>query len=200
MRVIIIGATGLIGKGVSNLLSKEHEVVRVGYRDGEYQVDLSSKDSIEKLYQQLGSFDAVVCTAGLANFGPLQELTDADFELALRNKLMGQVNLVRVGEKYIRDDGSFTLTSGVTGGEPIPGSSSISMVNQAIEGFARAAALELGRNIRINVVSPVFAKESMERMGMDTTGGMKADAFAPSYLESVTSKRNGEVLNVREFV
>ena len=200
MRVIIIGATGLIGKGVSNLLSKEHKVVRVGYRDGEYQLDLSSKDSIEKLYQQLGSFDAVVCTAGLANFGPLQELTDADFELALSNKLMGQVNLVRVGEKYISNDGSFTLTSGVTGVEPIPGSSSISMVNQAIEGFARAAALELGRNIRINVVSPVFAKESMEKMGMDTTGAMEADAFAPSYLESVTSKRNGEVLNVRDFV
>ena len=200
MKVIVIGATGLIGKGVSNLLSKQHEVVRVGYRDGEYQVDLSSKDSIEKLYQQVGSFDAVVCTAGRTNFGPLQELTDADFELALRNKLMGQVNLVRVGGKYISDDGSFTLTSGVTGAEPIPGSSSISMVNQAIEGFARAAALELGRNIRINVVSPVFAKESMERMGMDTTGGMEADAFAPSYLESVTSKRNGEVLNVRDFV
>ena len=200
MKVVIIGATGLIGSGVSNLLSKEHQVVRVGYRDGEFQVNLADKESIEKLYQNVGDFDAVVCTAGLAKFAPLQELTDDDFELALNNKLMGQVNLVRIGEKYINDNGSFTLTSGVTGIEPIPGSSSISMVNQAIEGFARAAALELGKNIRINVVSPVFAKESLEQMGMDTTGSMSASEFAPSYLESVVSKRSGEVLNVRDFV
>lgn len=200
MKIVLIGATGLIGSGVYNLLSKEHQVVRVGNRSGDFQVNLADKESIEKLYQDVGSFDAVVCTAGLANFAPLQELTDDDFELALSNKLMGQVNLVRIGEKYINDNGSFTLTSGVTGIEPIPGSSSISMVNQAIEGFARAAALELGRNIRINVVSPVFAKESLEQMGMDTTGSMYANEFAPAYLESVVSKRNGEVLNVRDFV
>jgi len=200
MKVVIIGATGLIGSGVSNLLSKEHQVVRVGNRDGEFKVNIADKESIEKLYQNVGSFDAVVCTAGLANFAPLQELTDDDFMLALSNKLMGQVNLVRIGEKYINDNGSFTLTSGVTGIEPIPGSSSISMVNQAIEGFARAAALELGKNIRINVVSPVFAKESLEQMGMDTTGSMSANEFAPTYPESVVSKRNGEVLNVRDFV
>lgn len=59
----------------------------------------------------------------------MDELKDADFQIGLSNKLMGQVNLVRIGRQYIHDNRSFTLTSGVLSREPMKGNASISTVN-----------------------------------------------------------------------
>ena len=200
MKIIVIGATGTIGRAVVDLLAPYHDIVKVGLKSGDLQVDIASKDSIRKLFQSVGSFDAVVSAAGLAAFGSLDELGDEDYMLGLSNKLMGQVNLVREGQKHINDNGSFTLTSGVLSQNPMPGSASISMVNAGLEGFVRAAALEVKRGIRVNVVSPIWVKETMEAMGMDASEGMSAVQTALAYKESVEGKRNGEVLDVRHFV
>jgi NAD(P)-dependent dehydrogenase (short-subunit alcohol dehydrogenase family) len=199
MQIILIGASGTIGKGILEVLSSGHEIIKVGHRGGDFLVDLSSKDSIETLFEDVGSFDAVISAAGMAKFGSLDEQPDEDYHLAVTNKLMGQVNLVRVGRKYAKENGSFTLTSGMLSYQPIPGSASISMVNCGIEGFVRAAALEMQRGMRVNAVSPVFVKETLEAMGMDGTDGMSAAKVALAYKESVEGKRNGEVLNVVDF-
>jgi NAD(P)-dependent dehydrogenase (short-subunit alcohol dehydrogenase family) len=199
MKIILIGASGTIGKGIVEVLSSDHEIIKVGHRGGDFQVDISSKDLIEKLFRYVGSFDVVISAAGMAKFGSLDEQPDEDYQLAVTNKLMGQINLVRVGRKYINDNGSFALTSGMLSYEPTPGSASISMVNSAIDGFVRAAALEMQRGMRVNAVSPVFVKETMEAMKMDSTGGMPAVKVALAYKESVEGKRNGEVLNVIDF-
>jgi len=108
-----------------------------------------------------------VCAAGKAAFAGLEDLTDAGFELSVSNKLMGQVNLVRLGLARVRDGGSFTLTSGVLAAEPTPGSAAISLVNAGVEAFARAAALEMPRGTRINVVSPPWVAETLQAMGRD---------------------------------
>ena len=199
MKIILLGATGTIGQAIAKLLAPHHDVVKVGNRHGDFKVDISSIASIRKLFQDIGSFDAVVCAAGLAKFGSLEELRDEDYLLGLNNKLMGQVNLVRVGRSYIQDKGSFTLTSGVLSQHPMPGSSSISMINAGIEGFVRAAALEMKRGLRVNAVSPVWVKETMVILGMDSSSGMPADQVAFAYRESVEGRRNGEILNVRDF-
>jgi NAD(P)-dependent dehydrogenase (short-subunit alcohol dehydrogenase family) len=199
MKIIIIGATGTIGRAVVDLLAPDHDIVKVGFRGGDFQVDIASKDSIRKLFEDVGDFDAVVSAAGLATFGSLDSLGEEDYLLGLANKLMGQVNLVRVGLKHINDNGSFTLTSGVLSQNPMPGSSSISMVNAGIEGFVRAAALETQRGIRVNAVSPIWVKETMEVLGMDSSEGMPAKQVALAYKESVEGQRSGEVLDVRHF-
>jgi NAD(P)-dependent dehydrogenase (short-subunit alcohol dehydrogenase family) len=199
MKIVVIGATGTIGKAVVAAFEKRHNVVRVGYRKEDYQVDLASPDSIKKLFRLVAPFDAVVCAAGLAKFGPLKELTDADFLLGFSNKLMGQINLVRIGLSHITDRGSFTLTSGVLSQEPMPGSVAISPVNAGIEGFVRAAALEMPRGVRINAVSPPWVKETLEAMGMDSSSGMPAATVAKAYLESVEGAKNGIVIDARAF-
>ena len=152
---------------------------------------------MQKLMEAVAPFDAVVCAAGQAKFGAIDTLTDEDFHLSLSNKLMGQVNLVRVGLNYIRDHGSITLTSGVLAREPIPGSAAISLVNAALEGFVRAAALEMPRGIRINVVSPPWVSETLTAMGKDGSGGMPAAKVARAYVESVEGRLNGEVIDAR---
>lgn len=199
MRVIVVGATGTIGKSVAKLLAQEHDVVKVASGSGDFRVDVSDKESIRRLFKDTGSFDALVCAAGIARFGLLPELSDEDFRLGIAGKLMGQVNLVRVGLDYVNDKGSFTLTSGVLSQQPMPGSSSLSMVNAGVEGFVRAAALEMQRSIRINVVSPPWVRETLEALGMDSSGGMPAERVARAYQASLTGTRNGNVIQARDF-
>src|SRR5215216_7448590 len=132
MKVIVIGGNGTIGRPVSDALSARHEVIRVGRNSGDYRADIASRDSIVQLFERVAPFDAVVSAAGLARFKPLEELADEDFAFTLANKLMGQVNLVRVGAKYISDGGSFTLTGGVLSTEPVRGGAAISLVNAGL--------------------------------------------------------------------
>jgi NAD(P)-dependent dehydrogenase (short-subunit alcohol dehydrogenase family) len=199
MRIIVIGATGTIGKAVVDALAGRHEVIRVGHRGGDYQVDMASRESIEQLFQAVGEFDALVSAAGQAKFGALDGLSDGDFQFSLGSKLMGQVNLVRLGLAHVNDGGSFTLTSGVLASEPTPGSSAISLVNGGLEAFAGAAALDLPRGVRVNVVSPPWVSETLEAMGRDGGAGLPAAQVARAYVESVEGSQNGEVLDAREF-
>ncbi len=199
MRIIVIGATGTIGQKVVAALSKKHETIAVGHSRGDVQVDLASADSILKMFGTIGEFDAVVSTAGMARFGMLNDLTDDDFAIGLNNKLMGQVNLIRLGHQRVRDNGSFTLTSGVLSQEPVKGSSAISMVNAGVEAFVRAVALELPRGIRANVVSPIWVSETLAAMGRDSADGMPAAKVARAYIECVEGSGNGDVFDVRRL-
>ena len=200
MRIVVIGATGTIGRTLVEALRPDHEVVEVAHRHGPLRVDLGYKPSITGLFDEVGACDAVVCAAGVAKLAPLAELDDADFNASLANKLMGQVNLVRVGRRYVREGGSFTLTSGVLAQHPMRGSAAVSMVNAGLEGFVRAAALELERGLRVNVVSPPWAIETLEALGMHAPGGLPVKDFVPAYRESIEGRHTGEVLDVRQFL
>jgi NAD(P)-dependent dehydrogenase (short-subunit alcohol dehydrogenase family) len=199
MKIIVVGATGTIGRHVVEALRGRHEVVEVAKTRGAHQVDITSQESIRKLFAATGKFDALISTTGAAAFKKLAELSDSDFQLSLSNKLMGQVNLVRLGLEHARDNGSFTLTSGVLSMEPMPGSAAISLVNAALEGFTRAASLEMPRGIRINVVSPPWVEETLRALGMKGIPGLPAAKVANAYTESVEGKRNGEVLDARKL-
>lgn len=198
MKVLVIGATGTIGKAVVDLIQNTHDVVKVGYRDGDHQVDISSKDSIQALFDKVGKVDAIISTTGLAKFGKFTELTDEDYALALNNKLMGQVNVVRIGQHFLNPGGSITITIGVLGQEPIPGSTVISLANGGLEGFIRAASLEI-QSIRINAISPTFIKETMEMMGIDSSGGMPAADVATIYKAVLEGDFHGKIFDVRTF-
>lgn len=200
MKILIIGATGTIGKAVAQQLAAKHDVIAAGYSDGEHRVDLGNPESIANLFKAVGKVDAVISTAGAAGFAPFNELQDADYDLALSNKLMGQVNLVRFGQDYMNDGGSFTLTAGILSREPMQGSVVISMANGALESFAKAVALELPRGLRVNTVSPIFVKETMEMMGMDPTTGLSAADTAKAYVASVEGKYNGATLDAPDYV
>jgi NAD(P)-dependent dehydrogenase (short-subunit alcohol dehydrogenase family) len=197
MRILVLGATGTIGAAVLKALGVRHDVIAVGHTQGTLRVDLASPDSIAQLYDSVGRCDAVVSAAGIAKFAGLNELTYDDYFVGLKNKLMGQVNLVRLGQSIVNDRGSFTLTSGVLGQEPMPGSCSISMVNAGLEGFIRAAALELPRGLRVNVVSPPWVTETLLARGMNPSIGIPADQVAQAYIASVEGTATGQTIDPR---
>jgi NAD(P)-dependent dehydrogenase (short-subunit alcohol dehydrogenase family) len=154
MRVIIVGATGAVGKTAVDALSNRHEIIRVGKASGDVQMDIEDKGSIQAMYQQVGKVDAVVSAVGQVHFGAVEEMTSAQFMTGIHQKLLPQVNLVLEGFDYVNDGGSFTLTSGVTNRDPIPGGSCAAAANGALDGFVRGAAVDMPRGIRINAVSP----------------------------------------------
>lgn len=199
MKIIVIGATGTIGREVAELLAKDHDVVRVGCHSGALRVDIASVTSIGNLYEAIGPFHHLVCAAGVARFGRLDALHNDDFLLSLHNKLLGQINLVRLGLESIYDGGSFTLTSGLLAQRPMVGSAAISTVNAGLEGFVKAAALELPRGLRVNAVSPGWVSETLQKMGRDSSVGLPAARVALAYRESVLGRRSGEILDAKQF-
>ena len=194
MRVLIIGAEGTIGREIAKGLEGRHEVLKAA-RNGAIKVNIDDPASIKAMYAGLEAVDAVVVAAGQAAFGPLTSLSDQDFELSLRSKLMGQVNVVRYGIDKVRDNGSFTLTSGVLAQQPIPGGSAISLVNAALEGFVRAAALDMPRGIRVNVVSPGWVSETLKAMGRDPSKGISARDVAQAYVVAIDDQATGQVFD-----
>jgi NAD(P)-dependent dehydrogenase (short-subunit alcohol dehydrogenase family) len=189
MRILLIGATGTIGQAVATNLVVRHEVIPASRHKARESVDMSNAESIRGLFKKVGRVDAIVSAAGEAAFKPLHDLTDNDFELSLRSKLMGQVNVVRYGIEFVTDNGSITLTSGVLAQHPQPGTAAISLVNAGLEGFARAAALDAPRGVRINVVSPPWVSETLKALG-----GLPAATVARAYVESVEGRMTGQVI------
>lgn len=165
MKIIVIGASGTIGRAVSEELSQRHDVIRVGRTRGDYQVDITSQESVEALFAQTGEVDAIVSTTGNLHFGPLSTMTDSQFNLGLQDKLLGQIRLALIGQHFLRDGGSITLVSGIVAQEPIAQGVNATTVNAGLEGFVRAAACELPRGIRINLISPTVLSESLAAYG-----------------------------------
>ena len=198
MKVVVIGATGTIGKAVADALAGRHEVVRAS-RAGPVKADLDDRASLDRLFETVKDVDAVVCCAGSAAFKPLAQLTERDLHLGLRSKLMGQVNLTRAALGKLRDGGSITLTSGVLAHEPMQGGAAISLVNAALEGWVTGAAIELPRGLRLNVVSPPWMSETLVALKMDPKGGIPAATAAKAYVASVEGKENGKTIDARKF-
>ena len=195
MRILLIGATGTIGEAVAAALAPRPDVVRASRQQADQQVDLADPASIRALFRRVGRVDAIVSAAGNAAFKPLADLGDEDFAFSLGNKLMGQVNLVRLGLDGVKDNGSITLTSGVLAQDPEPGTAAISLVNAGLEGFGRAAALEAPRGIRINVVSPPWVTETLAAMGRPLDAGLPAEVVAQAYVRSVEGSETGQVIS-----
>ena len=189
MNVIVVGATGTIGSEVAGALESGHDVVRAS-RTGDPRVDLTDLGSIAALAGPLSDADAIVCCAASA---PLTPLDDEDFLPSLQGKLLGQVELARTAIRHLRDGGSIALTSGQIP-EATPGSAGGALVNAGLEAFVQAAAVELPRGLRLNVVSPGWVRESLVELGMDGTGGTPASAVAAAYLEAVEGSMQGQVL------
>ena len=198
MKILLIGAHGTIGSAIDRELSPRHEIVRIGRKSGDFQVDISDSASIRQLFEHTGRFDALICAAGNVSFVPLMEMSEKDFALGLQDKLMGQVNLLLIGREFANDGASFTFTSGVISREPIRTGSSAALVNAALDGFVKAAAIELPRGLRVNSVSPTVLEEAMEHYapyfrGFKPVAG--ADV-ALAYAKSVEGLHTGQTYPV----
>ncbi len=189
------GASGTIGSAVSELLARDHQVIRVGHSRGDATVDMTDGASIAALFAGIGRFDALVVASGSVAFNALTEMTDEQWQLGLQSKLMGQINLTRAAIPYLNDKGSITLISGILSEEPINWGVSATTINGAIEHFVKGAACELPRGLRINVVSPTVLEESMDKYADFFPGFVPVPAarVAQAYQKSVLGVQTGQI-------
>ena len=195
MRILLIGATGTIGKAILEALPSQHEVLAASQTKSPLKVDLSEPESIRSLLAALPSLDAIISAAGAARFKPLLSLTDEDFAFSLNSKLMGQVNLIRYGLSALKDRGSITVTTGLLAQHPMVGSGAVSLVNAALEGFVRSAALEAPRGIRVNAVSPPYVRTAKENAAITASAGLPADAVAQAYVSILEGSESGQIIS-----
>lgn len=203
LRILVVGASGVLGRAVVAELGQRHDIVTAGSKSGELRIDIADPSSILAGLKAAGPLDAVACAAGSVNFPPLATIAPASlaqsaYGLGLTNKLMGQVNLALAARDVLRDGGSITLIAGVLADIPILAGSSASMVNGALESFAIAAAIELPRGIRINVVSPTVFTKSMANYGPFFRGfdPVPVARAANAFSRSVEGRQTGQVYRV----
>ncbi|MEM9362881.1 MAG: short chain dehydrogenase [Bacteroidota bacterium] len=200
MKILIIGGHGTIGKKVSAHFKENHEVIIAGRNSGSVQVDISSSASIEKMFEQVGPVDAIVCIAGEAKWNNFTSLSEDDYYVGIKSKLMGQVNLTRIGTSYLNPKGSITLTTGILADDPVEKTASAAMVNGAIHSFVKAVSLELENGSRLNVVSAGTVEDAYDKYRDYFPGHypVSMNKVVKGYERSVLGRGNGTVIRIYE--
>jgi len=198
MKIVIVGAAGAVGRTAAQAFEGRHELIRVGKSSGDIQMDIEDIDSIRDMYQQVGKVDAVISAVGHVHFGPVDEMTSANFMESIGGKALPQVNLVLEGFDYVNDGGSFTLTSGVTNRDPIRGGAGAGAANGALDGFVVAAAVDMPRGIRINAVSPEVLESCREAYDGFFPGHVHVsnEAVGLAYSKAVEGCLSGQIIIV----
>jgi len=198
MKILIIGGAGTIGNKVATVLKEKHEVIIAGRNSGDLRVDITDAASIESMFRQIKNVDAVISTAGTGYYGDFQTMKWEDMMPGIHSKLLGQVNIVLIGQHYINEGGSFTLTTGIAAEHPAKNGACVSMLNGGVNSFVLAASQELKKDRRINAVSPGLVEDSKERYGALFPGYNLApmDKVANAYVLSVEGAVNGKILKV----
>jgi NAD(P)-dependent dehydrogenase (short-subunit alcohol dehydrogenase family) len=203
LRILLVGASGTLGRAVAAELATRHEVIGAGRNSGDVRLDLTDVASVRRAFAQVGMLDAVIGTTGRVTFAPLADFAAAPYgeslhSLGIADKLLGQVNLALVARDHLRDGGSITLTSGILAEQPIRQGSSASLINGAIEAFVRAAAIELPRGMRINGISPSVLSEALGDYAPYFRGfeAVPAARAALAYSRSVEGAETGKIYRV----
>jgi NAD(P)-dependent dehydrogenase (short-subunit alcohol dehydrogenase family) len=198
MKILVVGASGTLGRAVAQHLGERHKVITAGRNSGEHRVDLRDDASVGALFAATGRLDAIVSAAGSVHFGPLDRMTAAQFDTGLQDKLLGQVRLALIGQHHLHDGGSITLTTGILAEQPIRQGANATAVNAAVEGFVRAAACELPRGLRINAVSPSVLSEAWDAYADFFPGfePVSAARAALAFQRSIEGVQTGQVYKV----
>ncbi len=198
MKILIIGGKGTIGKRVSDHFAGKHDIIIAGRDSGDVTVDIADSKSIAAMFESIGNVDAAVCIAGEAKWAAFDAMTEEDFYIGLRSKLMGQVNLVRIGQNFVNAGGSFTLTTGILADHPVELTTSAAMVNGAIHSFVKAVCLELKNGIRVNVVSSGLVEDAVEKYEAYFPGhnAIPMNKVINGYVKSVEGKETGEIIRM----
>jgi len=198
MKILIIGGHGTIGKPVSSHFAKDHKVIVAGRSTGDVKIDIADSASIKRAFDTIGKLDAIVCIAGEAKWAPFNELSEEDYYIGLKSKLMGQVNLVRIGKNYLNPKGSITLSTGILADDPVEKTTSAAMVNGGIHSFVQAVALEIENEIRVNVVSLGVVQDAYEKYKDYFPGynPIPMPKVVNAYVRSVLGKKSGEIIRI----
>ena len=191
MKIIIVGASGKIGREIDKALSDRHDIVRVGASSGDVRCDYTDAASVRDMFATVGPYDALVAVAGRDSvFKKFELLTDDDYRTGFERKFLGQIRLVSLGLDSISDGGAYTLSSGFLSHYSNPASIATGPFNAAVDTYVQNTSAMMPRGIRINSVSPAPIVES----GREGRGLITAQQCAEFYVDAIEGTMTGQVL------
>ena len=198
MRILVIGASGTIGKRLVSRFETGNEIITAGRTSGDIKVDITSVDSIKQMFADAKNIDACICVAASGPLDNFSTLTEQQLLSDMKGKLFGQVNIVLTGQRYLNPNGSFTLTSGIFADVPYKGTTGGAMTSGALHSFVLNAAIELPKSIRINVVSPSIAEDSAKDFGHLFPGlkPVSMEALSDAYYRCIFENITGQIIRV----
>lgn len=198
MKILVIGGKGTIGRKVSAHLNEKHDVIIAGRHSGDFLLDITDNESIREVLENIPSLDSIICVAGEAKWDDFKDLTEKDHYIGIKSKLMGQVNLVRIAQDYLKSRGSITLSTGILADDPVLRTTSAALVNGGIHSFVKAVALEIENEIRVNAVSLGLVEDAYEKYKDFFPGHnpIPMSKVINAYVRSVEGKGNGEIIRV----
>jgi NAD(P)-dependent dehydrogenase (short-subunit alcohol dehydrogenase family) len=171
--VVITGGSTGIGLAAARLFVKEGvNVFITGRRQKELddavraigrnvtgvQGDVARLADLDRLYEAVrakGRIDVVFANAGVAEFAPLETITEEHFDKLFNINVRGTLFTVQKALPLLNDGGSIILTGSVAGVKGTAAFGVYGATKAAIRNFARAWTVELkDRRIRSNVLSP----------------------------------------------
>lgn len=163
-KVVVVGGSSGIGFSTAELAKRDGADVVIAARTPErleaaaaslgvkaIAADVTSNDSVAKLFQACGPVDHVVVTAAQLRSGPFKTVLMEDVRATMEGKFWGAWRVARVADIHI--GGSLTFVSGFLSVRPRPATAIVGAANGALESLARSLALELAP-VRVNAVSP----------------------------------------------
>ncbi len=134
-------------------------VSQIGKNVSGVQGDVSNLADLDRLYatvkQQKGRVDVLFANAGLGEFVPLGQITEAHFDKTFGVNVKGTLFTVQKALPLMPDGGSIVMNGSMVSMKGWPAFGVYAATKAALRSFARTWSVDLkSRKIRVNVVSP----------------------------------------------
>ena len=195
-KIIVVGATGKLGREVVEGLEKDYEVIKASRSGPDLKIDAFDFESVSDVFASVGPFDGLVSCIGSTPFKTFDKLSMEDFATGLSTKCFSQLNLAKAAIPFLSENGSITLTSGIIGDEPILAGSCAAAANGALNMCVSTLAAEYAGKLRINIVSPSIIENSVDYYGMlfDGFEPTSKESIIQAYRRTISAPISGRVL------
>jgi 2-keto-3-deoxy-L-fuconate dehydrogenase len=172
---VITGGGSGIGKAVAETFAKQGAVVHIlelqeanaaqtlanikaaGGNAVAYACDVSSQQQVTEVFAQIGSFDILVNSAGIAHIGKADNTTEQDFERIFNVNVKGVYNTLHAGIPLLRHRGGGVIlnVASIAALVGIPDRFAYSMSKGAVLSMTLSVAKDyMADHIRCNSISP----------------------------------------------
>jgi NAD(P)-dependent dehydrogenase (short-subunit alcohol dehydrogenase family) len=220
-KVLVLGATGGVGEGVTKTLLQAGATVLATSRSRERLNDLAKRvpkagfvpvvvdaldsdfdTAVRDLTARHGELDgAVVSVASWGNQGrkPLLQLTDDEWAELLAANQTTVFRAYRALVPVLRSDGLLLQLNGMSADIPFPGSAGVALTAAATKSMTRTLAAELApHGPRVyQVILGIIRTRQRQHAGIDNPGWISAEAVGVHVAELLarTSPLTSEVLH-----
>jgi 3-oxoacyl-[acyl-carrier protein] reductase len=207
--VVVGGASG-IGRAVADALAADNCRVTVADRNTDgaravaaelgdphiaATVEVTNEDSVRTLFEQAGTLDVVVNTAGYSGVGLITDLAVEDFRSVVDVCLTGAFLVIKHAAPRLRDGGALVSISSLNGRQPAAAMSAYCAAKAGLSMLTQVAALELApHGIRVNAVAPGFVHTPLTEPATQIPGVLE------EYLENTPLGRAGTPEEIAEAV